>query len=41
VPHEHIGVRSDGGVDSSGDALEWRDGEHPQWQHSEDAAADA
>jgi hypothetical protein len=41
VRHEHIGVRSDGGLDYSGNPLEWRDGEHPQWQHSEEVAADA
>lgn len=40
-PDRHIGVRSDGGVDYSGDPFEWRDGEHPQWQPAEEAAADA
>lgn len=37
----HIGVRSDGGVDYDGVPYEWRDGEHPQWQPAEKAAADA
>ena len=40
-PERHVGVRSDGGVDHSPDPFEWRDGEYPQWQPAEEAAADA
>jgi hypothetical protein len=40
-PDRHIGVRSDGGVDYGCDPFEWPDGEHPQWQPAEEAAADA
>jgi hypothetical protein len=28
----HVGVRSDGGVDYDGTPFEWDDGEYPQWQ---------
>ena len=40
-PDRHIGVRSDTGVDHSGDPFEWRDGEYPQWRPAAEAAAGA